>query len=185
MAANYARGAFCGRPAHQDGVSESTFTKYMLKAEGHKGPGRRLPRRVRGAGGDGEGGRNTYKMLDKERFLFYTTDATDGYWCVGGDMSRAAARWRVKSEAKTPDDIEEQWEVRGDRCKAWCAEPSAKIVQATAATAATAAAAAEDEEPGRGRDTVSRPLRRFSATRWSGSLSATTTGFFPLHFSNG
>ncbi len=132
-----------------------------------------------------KGGRNTYKMLDKERFLFYTTDATDGYWCVGGDMSRAAARWRVKSEAKTPDDIEEQWEVRGDRCKAWCAEPSAKIVQATAATAATAAAAAEDEEPGRGRDTVSRPFRRFSATRWSGSLSATTTGFFPLHFSNG
>ena len=136
-----------------------------------------------------KGGRNTYKMLDKERFLFYTTDATDGYWCVGGDMSRAAARWRVKSEAKTPDDIEEQWEVRGDRCKAWCAEPSAKIVQATAATAATAAAAAEDEEPGRGRDTVSRPLRRFSATRWNGSLSATrwngslsatTTGFSPF-----
>ena len=42
-------------------------------------------------------------------------------------------------KAQTPDDIEEQWEVRGDRRKAWCAEPSAKIVQATAATAAAAA----------------------------------------------
>ena len=86
--------------------------------------------------------RPTYKKPGEEAFLFYVAGdaATDGYWMVGPDTSKAEGYWKVKSKAKTPGAInrESVWE-HSPRLYSFYNVPAAKIVKATAAVKAAEA----------------------------------------------
>ena len=69
--------------------------------------------------------RPTYKLVGKERFLYY---GTNGMWWISPDTSKDAGWWKATSKALTPDRITETWEET-DSDRKWHPVASAKVVR--------------------------------------------------------